>query len=215
MPAAFLFIFTLSLTLSTYAQTTELKLPTDIYQNNEEIFQSHQGDGAFDNTLAMTVKYGPIKDLRAQLESALNVKLDYFKAWNPDGEAHITVITPVEFHTVLKNKLTMNEIEAIAQRYDLQDSRLSLMGLGSARIKLNGKDEETYFVIADSYDLRNIRHQIFYEFTRRGGDRAAFDPTWYFPHITIGYTKRDLHEADGILKNLKFSHDSRFRLKIR
>jgi hypothetical protein len=107
------------------------------------------------------------------------------------------------------------QIEAIAQRYDLQDSRLSLLGLGSGKMKLNGKDEETYFVIVDSYDLRNIRHQIFYEFTRRGGDRAAFDPTWYFPHITIGYSKRDLHEADGTIKNLKFSHDSRFILKIR
>jgi hypothetical protein len=30
----------------------------------------------------------------------------------------------------------------------------------------------------------------------------------------VGFTKRDLHETDGILKNLKYSFDKRFKLKI-
>jgi 2'-5' RNA ligase len=193
---------------------TPLNITTAIYQNYEETFHSHIGEGQFDSTLAMSIRYSPIKSLREQIQSALKINLDYFKGWNPNGEAHVTVITPVEFYHVLKNKLSMKEIEAIADKYDIQESMLSLHGIGSAKEMVEGKEEETFFVIVDSANLRNIRQQIFYEFTRRGGDRGAFDPAWFFPHITIGYTKRDLHESDGVKKNLKHSYDKRFALKF-
>jgi hypothetical protein len=199
---------------SSFAQPWDLKLTTDIYHNNEELFHSHQGPGPFDSALAMSIQNAPLAKLRLQIDSALGIKLDYFKGWNPEGEAHVTVVTPVEFFEVLKSKLTMSEIEAIADKYDIQESRLMILGLGSAKVLIDGKEEETFFVIVDSAELRNIRQQIFYEFTRRGGDRSAFDPTWFFPHITIGYTKRDLHEADGIKKNLKYSLDKRFTLRF-
>ena len=192
--------------LSALSQVKELKISTDIYHNQDELFLTH------DIALAMNVQYGPIKSLRTQLESALGTKLDYFKGWNPEGEAHVTVITPPEFE-ILKSKLSMKEINAIADRYDIQMARLMIQGLGSAKISINGKEETTYFLIVDSYELRTIRQMIFYEFTRRHGDRKAFDPSWFFPHITIGYTKRDLHESDGVIKNLKFSLDERFTLK--
>ncbi len=193
---------------------TELTLPTDIYHNEEQIFYSHSGDGAFDNALAMNIHYGPIQNLRQQMNKALGKELNYFKTWNENGEAHITVVTPVEYFDVLKSKLNMKEIDGIAERYDIQSSRLTILGIGSAKVTIDAKNEETFFVIVDSADLRLIRQMIFYEFTRRGGDRSAFDPTWFFPHITIGYTKRDLHEADGVKKNLKYSFDKRFKLKI-
>ena len=196
-----------------FSQTTELKLTTDIYHNNEELFHSHQGEGPWDSTLAMSIGYANIKSLRAQIEAALNIKLDYFKKWNPDGEAHITVVTPNEFWDVLKLKLDMNRIEAIADQYDIQESRLSILGIGSAKGIVNGKEAETFFVIVDSAQLRNIRQQIFYAFTRAGGDRGSFDPTWFFPHITIGYIETDLHESNGVLKNLKHSLDKRFPFK--
>jgi 2'-5' RNA ligase len=189
------------------SQTKEIKLSSDIYHHQNEPFLAH------DIALAMNITYSPIRKLRSQLESALNIRLDYFKGWNPEGEAHITIITPPEFE-VLKSKLSMQEMNAIAGRYDIQLSRLMILGLGSAKIKIAGQEESTYFLIVDSYELRTIRQMIFYEFTRRGGDRSRFDPTWFFPHITIGYTKRDLHESDGIIKNLKYALDSRFKLVI-
>ncbi len=194
---------------------SEIQLTTDIYHNEEEIFQSHSGTGPFDSTLAMTVKYQPIKNLRLQISKVIGKELDYFKGWNEDGEAHITVVTPVEYFNVLKSKLSMKEIDTIAERYDIQSSKINVLGIGSGKLSINGKNEDTYFVIVDSADLRLIRLMIFYEFTRRGGERTAFDPAWFFPHITIGYTKRDLHEADGVLKNLKYSFDKNFKLNIR
>jgi len=208
------YFFLVLISFSSFAQPWDLKLTTDIYHNNEELFHSHQGTGPFDSALAMSTQYPPIAKLRLQIESFINKKLEYFKGWNPQGEAHVTVVTPGEFFDVLKSKLTMSEIEAIADKYDIQESRLMIQGLGSAKVLIDGKEEETFFLIVDSSELRNIRQQIFYEFTRRGGDRAAFDPSWFFPHITIGYTKRDLHEADGIKKNLKYSLDKRFTLRF-
>jgi hypothetical protein len=196
-----------------FAQT-DLTLSTAIYHNEEEIFYSRTGHGPFDNALAMNITYDPIKNLRTQLERAIGKELKFFQGWNENGEAHITVVTPLEYDQVLKSKLTMKEIDAIAERYDIQSAKLNILGIGSGKLSIEGKEEETYFVIVDSADLRLIRQMIFYEFTRRGGDRSAFDPTWFFPHITIGYTKRDLHEADGMIKNLKFSLDKRFNLKF-
>jgi hypothetical protein len=108
----------------------------------------------------------------------------------------------------------MKRIEAIADQYDIQEARLSILGIGSAKGIVNGKQAETFFLIVDSAQLRNIRQQIFYAFVREGGDRGSFDPTWFFPHITIGYLETDLHESNGILKNLKHTLDKRFALKI-
>ncbi len=194
---------------------TDITLSTNIYHNEEEIFYSHTGHGPFDNALAMNITYAPIQNLRTQLERAIGKELKFFQGWNINGEAHITVVTPVEYDQVLKSKLTMKEIDAIAERYDIQSARINVLGIGSGKLNIFGKEEETYFLIVDSADLRLIRQMIFYEFTRRGGDRSAFDPSWFFPHITIGYTRRDLHELDGVLKNLKFSWDKRFKLNIR
>ena len=160
----------------------------------------------------MSVRYEPVKNLIPQIEKALNLKLLIFTGWNPNGEAHVTVITPPEFFHILKSKLSMDDIDKIAQRYEIQNASLMIQGLGSAKKFIEGKEEETFFLIVDSFELRNIRQQIYYEFVRRGGSPSAFDPSWFFPHITIGFTKRDLHETDGVIKNLKNSFDPRFKL---
>ena len=67
-------------------------------------------------------------------------------------------------------------------------------------------------MIVDSAKLRLIRYKIYELFVERGGDPKAFDPTWFFPHITIGYTYKDLHENSGVLKNVKHSLDKRFEI---
>jgi 2'-5' RNA ligase len=204
------FFLVLSLLFSggVMANKIELTLKNDIYQNEFLPFISQQ---KFD-VLAMNVQYEPVLELRKQLENTLSLKLDFFRSFDLQGEAHVTVITPSEFKR-LNSKLKMEELEAIAKKYDIQKARLFIQGMGSAKRNIDGKDNETFFVIVDSYELRMIRQQIFYEFTRRGGDRQAFDPSWFFPHITIGFTKKDFHEADGVLKDLKHSYDSRFTIR--
>jgi len=66
--------------------------------------------------------------------------------------------------------------------------------------------EETFLVLVDSPKLRKIRGKIWRLFVKKGGEPSAWDPAWFFPHITIGYTKRDLHELD-VIKNIRSSWD--------
>lgn len=52
------------------------------------------------------------------------------------------------------------------------------------------------------------------DYVAKGGDPGDWDPTWFFPHITLGFTHADLHEHQGVLKNIKHSWDRRFRLVL-
>jgi hypothetical protein len=55
---------------------------------------------------------------------------------------------------------------------------------GSAEIK--GRVESTYFVVVSAPKIDQIRRK--YGFTT------------YFPHVTLGFTERDLHFEDGVIK---------------
>lgn len=176
-------------------------------------FISHTGPGPFDNALALSIPYEPIKELRVSIEKVVKRPLDYFKGWDPKGEAHVTTITPPEYSNVLSTHLSMNEIEAIAAANKIQNADLLILGVGSGKKEINGTSEETFFVIVDSQKLRQIRNEIWTLFVKKGGDPKSWDPTWFFPHITVGYTKQDLHEPD-VVKNLRSSSDDRFQLML-
>lgn len=176
-------------------------------------FLSHTGLEPFDNALALNVTYERVKYLRPKIERATGRKLKIFQGWNPEGEAHVTVITPPEFANILSRFLTMKDIEIIAQSEDIQKADLTVYGIGSGKKQIDGKEEETFFLIVDSMRLRSIRHKIWKSYVKKGGSQDDWDPTWFFPHVTIGFTKQDIHEPD-IIKNIRSSHDKRFRLTL-
>lgn len=179
-----------------------------------------KGPGRFDNALALNVQYAPIRALRSQLDAALGGTLSFFKLWNPEGEAHVTVINPPEYYDILAGAdpsrpiLSIERIGQIAAEQRMQEADLRILGLGSGHVTLDGKAESTYFVLVESKKLRAVRRQIHREFVARGGNPNAWDPEHFFPHITVGYTKRDLHEVDGVLKDVAHSLDKRFKLKL-
>lgn len=176
-------------------------------------FLTHRGPKDFDNALALNIPYEPIKAMRPQIEKVIERPLKFLKSWNPLGEAHVTVITPPEFFMVLgkPNMLTMDDIDSIARANKIQNADLIVLGIGSGKKEINGVSEETFFVIVDSLKLRHIRNEIWKLYVKRGGDPKSWDPTWFFPHITIGYTEQDIHEPD-VIKNLRSSSDPRFAL---
>lgn len=177
-------------------------------------FIGHSGFGQWDSALAMNLPYGPAMNARLDIAALLGLKLDYFKGWNPRGEAHITVITPGEYWDVLRQKLTMAEINVIALDLGIQSSDVRLLGIGSGRAVLNGKTEETFFFISESKNLRRIRREIARRFEEKGGMQGLFDPEKFYPHITIGYTQQDLHIQDGVVKDMAHSRDGRLELRI-
>lgn len=211
---ALLAVFILSITATASQASVNLPLDESILSNEEMPFASRRGVGRFDTTLAMNVQYQPVKTVRAELSKILGYDLKFFTLWEPAGEAHVTVITPVEYFDIIKKYVSIDRIEAIAQEMKIQESDLTILGLGRGQAVLQGKPEETYFIMVHSENLLKIRKLIYSEYLRKGGPKSAWNPYEFYPHITVGYSLRDLHISDGVIKNVKNSLDQRFNLYL-
>ena len=206
----------LSLLTSLCFGFSEIELSKSILNTSKMEFLEHIDEQVpMRNALALNVEYDQISQVRDEIKKVIKRKITFFKGWDKDGEAHVTVITPVEYSQALMSKVSMKEINSIAKNNQIQNSDLKILGMGSGEKIAQGKKQETFFIIVDSMNLRKIRHLVYDLFVKRGGDPSAFDPTWFFPHITIGFTKTDLHENSGIFKNLKHSYDKRFKLSLK
>lgn len=197
------------------AQT--LKVSANVLNNEVLEFIPHVGpaDKPFETALAMNVQYEPIQQLKDKLQSSFKQNFNIFTGWNKNGEAHVTTVTPVEYHYKLRPYVTPSRMNEIALELNIQGSDLEVLGLGRGTTILDGKKEDTYFVIVRSENLLRIRRAIHKEFVKSGGKRSDWDPEHFYPHITIAYTGiRDLHESDGVLKDVEHSLDPRFHLTV-
>ena len=141
--------------------------------------------------LAANVPLQPIAALRTAVESTLAGKL------KNRGEAHVTTLTPAEFG-ILKRKLSGSEIDAMALRAGVQTAKLSVKCVGMGE---KGKDR-TFYVVVDSTDLVAVRKALATAYVAKGGRPSDFDAANFFPHVTLGFTKRDLFESDGVTKSV-------------
>lgn len=148
----------------------------------------------------MEVNFPPVAELFKQLLIAKRVQM------TNRGEAHITVITPVEFDNVLSAKLTLEDIDAIAKKVRIQASEFKVVCLGKGSANVEGKSEDTYYIVVQSEDLLSIREAVQKKFEEKGGVKGAFKASQFYPHITLGFTRRDLHESDGIIKDERSCH---------
>lgn len=168
------------------------------YNLSEDVFQNEKVSLLiYDNYLTMNINYDPIKKLMVQLNDHRKTPL------KDRGESHITVITPVEYDNVLKTKININEINAIAARERIQKTAFEIVCIGKGSVKIQNKEESTFYIVVNSPGLLKVRREIQQLFIKNGGAKEAFIPENYHPHITLGFTKRDLHESDGIIKNKK------------
>lgn len=190
-------LFLSLLFVSTFAHALSQKfyLSEQVYKNSKIPFISHTGSGPFDSYLTMEVNFEPIADLFKQLLIAKRMEL------TNRGEAHITVITPVEYFEILKSKITMTEIDELAQKHKIQSSKFEAVCVGKGSADINGKTEYAFYVVVRSPDLLKLREEIHKLFVSKGGDKEFFKPQYFYPHITLGFTERDLHLSDGVIKD--------------
>jgi len=151
--------------------------------------------------LGESLDFKPINSLRQQLEAQLGHSLQN------RGEAHITLITPPEYN-VLKDKLSIDAINAIADRLEIQRTVWNPICLGQVSNPKNPQ-QVAYFVVVESEGFYSIRQEIYRAFTEKGGNPLAFQPRHFNPHITVGFTEKDLYEQDGISKD---SHSCSYSL---
>lgn len=192
-----MFIFSFLITLGLQANDLPFSISRSIYDHNKLPFIHHVGKGKYDNFLSMQLSFEPVKKL---FNDILKEEKRLFQS---RGEAHITVVTPVEFYNSLSSKMTIDEINKIGIKNNIQNSKFEILCLGKGQARIDQKTEENYFIVVSSETLLNIRKEIAELFYRRGGKKTDFNPIHYFPHITVAFTKRDLHESDGVIKNQK------------
>ena len=198
----FLFQFVLYGALIATGTSLNAKIKPPIFSlkkmNQTDIkFLPHRGEKAFDSYLAINLPYEPVNRLRQKVsrKEGRNIKTR--------GEAHITVITPVEYFKGLKDYIKIQEIEKIAQEWNLQNTPYKILCLGRGGLVINGRQEYTYYLVISSSELFSFRKHIYDLFLKRGVSKGRFKANDYFPHITVGFTQRDFHQSDGVLKNTK------------
>ncbi len=175
---------------------TKFTLSESIYRGENVPLLKHSGPGQWDNYLTMNLPFEPIAELFAQL------LIDQRKQLSNRGEAHITVVTPVEYWNSLKPAgVSIEEIQKIAANKKIQQAQFDVVCLGQGEARLNEKTEQTFYVVVKSDDLMELRREIRSLFLAKGGNAVDFMAENFHPHITLGFTSRDLHESDGVIKN--------------
>ncbi len=172
-------------------------LSRQVHTTKKEVFIPHHGDGPFESYLTMTIPYTPIQSLFTELEALLGRRL------KNRGEAHLTVITPPEYNSILKSHLSMAEIEEIALKMQIQNLPFKVVCLGRAEARVDGRLEETFYVVVKSPALLRLRRAIGRAFVAAGGAVDRFNPLVYYPHITVGFSRMDIHEDQGAKKDAR------------
>ncbi len=184
---------------SIYAENLELS--SQIYENSNVEFISHAGSSALSSYVAMNINFIPVKNLYQSLQSKFGEKLIN------RGESHITVITPVEYANGLKDKISIKELNEMALESKLQSSKFEVICLGKGEKKVRNNLLKTYFLVVNSEDLLHFRKKVELLFRQRGGQSNSFKAEHFYPHITVGFSKRDLHESDGVIKNVSSCYE--------
>jgi len=182
--------------LSSYTADRKLDLSDDIYKNEQVEFMAHS------NYVAINLNFTPVEGLLNQLKEESKLKLQ------SRGEAHITLITPIEFNKALAEKLKIGELNELAKEMDIQDSPFEVICLGRGEKVISNEKESNFFVVIKSDKLFEYRKKVEELFIKKGGKEGLFLPDHFYPHITVGFTKRDLHENDGVIKDAKSCYAS-------
>lgn len=164
-----------------------------IYYSTEDLnYNSHVV--AADNYYAINLPYAPYENIRIAAESKLGLSLKH------RGEAHITVISPPEYQKI-NNKLPMAEIESLARQMKLTQISYKPVCVGQGILKDSDSEKSTFFVVVEADQLFQFRKALQELYIKRGGNEFDFSYERYYPHITLGFTERDLHYEDGVIKD--------------
>jgi 2'-5' RNA ligase len=136
------------------------------------------------NWLGKPLPFAPFDSLRTQIESLEKIQLKH------RGEAHITVITPPEYEKI-KEAVSIQDLEKKFS-YAILKAQWQPLCVG----KFQKENKTTYFVVVRSAELKEIRKQI-----KELATQSDFQPEEFYPHITLGFTDRDLHSQDGAIKD--------------
>ncbi|MBL7687376.1 MAG: hypothetical protein JNJ49_05035 [Bdellovibrionaceae bacterium] len=173
------------LAISAYASMSRLSIERESFEGGVR--------GPSDETaryVTVDLPYDPFRRLTESLETLEGIKL------KTRGEAHITLITPPEFD-VLSKHLAESEIRHAFDAVALRPAEPICVGRGHVGAA------KTYYVVVKLASALKVRELLAKKFKARGGDLAQFKAAVFYPHVTLGFTDRDLHIQDGVVKDAK------------
>ena len=186
-----IFVSFFLLSCSSLYQSKKIKLSQDIYQKRLAKSEFHDGRAPYGSYLTLDLKYAPYHEIFEELQK------DY-PSLKSRGEAHITVVTPIEFHQQLEKYVSIKKLFKKAKGNNIQQASFEILCLGRGKREINGKEESTFYLVLNSPEIVLERKKI----KKLIKNKGKFDPLKYYPHITIGFTQRDLHESDGVIKDI-------------
>jgi 2'-5' RNA ligase len=142
--------------------------------------------------LVMNLNLKAVSSLIEKIERSEGLEL---KSRN---EVHVTALTPIEYGKV-QSHISIGQINQIAKNLRIQNSKIELRCLGVGR----KAQMKTFYIVLASDSLLKIRKEIHAQFVRQGGEPNDFEPTRFYPHITLAFSHRDLHESDAVVKDEK------------
>jgi len=95
----------------------------------------------------------------------------------------------------------MELINEVALLNRIQETPFQIVCLGRGQKTEGTKTLSTFFIVVDAPELRVLRQTIATLYKTSGGIANEFKPEGYYPHITVGFSERDLHSQDGVIKN--------------
>lgn len=146
---------------------------------------------AFKNYISLNLTYTTYFEKLQKLEKMLHHPL------KNRGEAHITLITPPEY-SHLRLRLSDAEIHQQAELFLKSEPQFNEVCIGSGESLIDQKKEATYYVVVESSDFIKFRKKLA-QLSQL--PVTEFNPDLFYSHITLGFTSRDLHFEDGVIKN--------------
>jgi 2'-5' RNA ligase len=139
--------------------------------------------------VSLELEYPEYQQTLAKLDAFLSTKLAN------RGEAHITVLTPAELKLVSAN----TNPETIQQEWEEWKTKtFKKVCLGEGIVKEKKKILKTYYVVVESPELLAFRKYLKTKYAVKD-----FEAEVFYPHITLGFTERDLHFEQGVIKDRK------------
>ena len=160
-----------------------------IWHTYAEILLSDDGENEY---VGLKLFYPQIEKTRGQLEAIIGHDL------KNRGEAHITILNPAEYAQV-RQTLSRAELKAVLQAKEIGAEQIVPICIGKGEAVIDGKPEQTYFLMVASIAINRVRSHITSAVAAKGGSFPL--PKVYNWHITLGFTKRDLHSSDGVIKD--------------
>lgn len=142
--------------------------------------------------VSVDLPLGNFEKIKADLENSQNVAL------KSRGEAHITLITPPEYK-ILRKTLSRADIQSTIDETQVLKAPYKLTCVGKGVVK----EKATFYVVVESDDYLHFRKILAEKFIARGGAKDSFQPLVFYPHVTVGFTDKDLHFEDGVIKDAK------------